>query len=111
MNERRRREQKTLDAMIGMYCAHHHGGQAMCAECAALSRYAQRRLARCVFGEDKPTCANCTVHCYKAEMRAKVRSVMRWSGPRMILRHPWLALLHRLDGLRPAPRLPHAPRA
>ena len=111
MNSRRRREQKTLDAMIRMYCTHDHGGPALCAACAALARYSQRRLERCVFGDEKPTCANCLVHCYKAEMREKVRVMMRWSGPRMVLRHPWLALMHKIDGLRPSPRLPDAPRA
>ncbi|MTW23034.1 hypothetical protein GJ668_18465 [Allochromatium palmeri] len=30
---------------------------------------------------------------------------MRYAGPRMPLRHPWLALLHMLDKLRQVPRL------
>ncbi len=45
--------------------------------CAALLEYATRRLERCVFGDAKPTCANCLVHCYTAEMREKVRVMMR----------------------------------
>lgn len=103
---RRRRELLALDKMIGMYCRHHHGGATLCAECADLSSYARRRLERCVFGDAKPTCANCTVHCYKAEMREKIRTVMRWAGPRMLLRHPVIAVLHVIDGRRPAPLLP-----
>jgi len=39
-------------------------------------------------------------------MRERVRDVMRWAGPRMLWRHPWLAITHVLDGRRPAPRLP-----
>jgi hypothetical protein len=101
MNGRRRRERKTLQAMMRMYCRGHHG-QALCMECSALARYAERRLERCVFGDAKPTCANCSVHCYKAAMRERMRAVMRWSGPRMLLRHPLLAVLHMLDGRRPA---------
>jgi hypothetical protein len=62
---------------------------------------------RCPFGADKPTCANCTIHCYRAEMREQVREVMRYSGPRMMWRHPLLALAHLLiDGRRAAPALP-----
>ena len=105
--ERRARELKTLQAMVRMYCrGHHGGGTPFCAECAGLLDYASRRLDRCVFGDAKPTCANCVVHCYSADMRERVRSVMRWAGPRMLIRHPILALFHRLDGRRPAPTLP-----
>ena len=103
---RRRRELRTLETMMRMYCRHHHGSHALCAECVELRDYARRRLERCVFGDAKPTCANCTVHCYKAEMRERVRAVMRWAGPRMLLRHPVIAILHVIDGRRPAPLLP-----
>ncbi len=105
---RRAREWKTLDTMMRMYCRHHHGGKPLCDECGALSEYARRRLERCVFGDAKPTCANCVVHCYKAEMRERVRVMMRWAGPRMIFRHPVLAILHKMDGRRPARKLPSA---
>ena len=104
--KRRRREWETLDLMIRMYCEHHHGAEGVCEECAALSEYAWRRLERCVFGDEKPTCANCLVHCYKDDMREKVRVMMRWSGPRMMLHHPLMGILHKLDGRRPSPKLP-----
>lgn len=103
---RRVRELKTIETMVGMYCRHHHGEAPLCADCAALFEYARRRLQRCVFGDAKPTCANCVVHCYTAEMREKVRVVMRWAGPRMLLRHPILGISHLLDGRRPIPALP-----
>ncbi len=103
---RRAREQKTLEAMMRLYCSHHHGGEPLCADCAALAEYARRRLQRCVFGDAKPTCANCLVHCYRADMRERVREMMRWAGPRMLFRHPVLSILHMVDGRRPTP-LPH----
>jgi hypothetical protein len=103
---RRARELKTLQTMMRMYCRHHHAGKAFCAECGALWDYASRRLERCVFGDAKPTCANCTVHCYRDDTRERVRVMMRWSGPRMMFRHPVLAVMHVLDGRRPAPLLP-----
>ena len=106
--ERRARESKTIEAMVRMYCSGHHGGSGtrLCADCGALFDYASRRLDRCVFGDAKPTCANCVVHCYSADMRERIRGVMRWAGPRMLLRHPILALFHKLDGRRPTPALP-----
>lgn len=107
---RRARELKTIAAMVRLYCrGHDHRGAPLCPECAALMQYATRRLERCVFGDAKPTCANCLVHCYTADMRERVRVVMRWAGPRMLLRHPVLAITHLLDGRKPAPTLPEKP--
>ena len=101
---RRARELKTIDAMLHLYCRAHHSParSQICRDCAALHDYAQRRLERCMFGDAKPTCASCTVHCYSAKMRERVRQVMRWAGPRMLLRHPILAVYHLLDGRRRA---------
>jgi hypothetical protein len=103
------RELATIRAMVGIWCRDRHrtpGYGVLCAECRGLMEYATRRLDRCVFGDDKPTCANCKVHCYNAEMRERVRDVMRYAGPRMLLRHPVLALSHIADGRRAAPDLP-----
>jgi len=108
---RRARELRTIEAMVRLYCRGHDHlrREPLCPDCAALFEYATRRLERCVFGDAKPTCANCTVHCYSAEMREQIRVVMKWAGPRMSLRHPVLALQHVLDGRRPAPALPAKP--
>lgn len=46
------------------------------------------------FMETKTFCSNCKVHCYKPEMREKIREVMRYSGPRMIFHHPAAAIRH-----------------
>jgi hypothetical protein len=101
------RELKTIRTMARMHCRDLHGTrEGLCEQCAALMDYATRRLDRCVFGDDKPTCANCKVHCYNAENREAVRAMMRYSGPRMLLRHPVLAVAHVIDGRRPAPELP-----
>lgn len=103
---RRARELKTLMEMLILYCRHHHEGEPLCVGCTALARYADRRLERCIFGDAKPTCSNCVVHCYRADMRERVREVMRWAGPRMLFRHPVLAVRHMIDGMRPGIRLP-----
>lgn len=97
------REKRTIRVMIGMYCrAHHAPANPLCPECADLLDYAVARTDRCRFGADKPTCANCPVHCYKPAMRERIRTVMRYAGPQMLLRHPVLALLHLWDGRRRA---------
>jgi hypothetical protein len=100
--ERRiRRELKTVRVMIGMYCREHHGGGAeLCDECRGVWSYAEERVDRCPFRTAKPTCLNCKVHCFQPSMRERIRVVMRYAGPRMLLRHPVLAILHTLDGKR-----------
>ena len=105
-----RQEKRTIDAMLGIYCRDLHGtpkdaGGGLCASCAQLQDYAHRRLDTCPFQEDKPVCNRCEVHCYSQGMREQVREVMRYAGPRMPLRHPWLAFLHLLDKLRAVPSL------
>jgi hybrid cluster-associated redox disulfide protein len=93
------REWKTVQAMIGIYCrAHHSPVDGLCPECQALAEYAYQRLQKCPFQENKTTCARCTVHCYKPAMRSQIKVVMRFAGPRIMVRHPVLALLHIMDG-------------
>lgn len=102
------RELETIEAMAVIYCRDHHHTSQPCADCRALMTYAARRLAVCTYGEDKPVCAKCQVHCYGKVMRERVREVMRYSGPRMIWRHPWLALMHVVDKRHAAPPKPNA---
>ncbi len=101
------REWKTIQAMIRIYCRRLHGKRgALCEECEELRVYAERRLEKCPFSDEKPTCVKCPVHCYEAGMRERVRQVMRYSGPRMLLRHPILAIRHLRDE-----KLPLSPKA
>jgi hypothetical protein len=106
------RELKTIRAMLQIYCREQHDADAdLCAECRTLADYAEKRLALCPFGTDKPTCVNCQVHCYGPRQREAVRVTMRYAGPRMLTRHPILALAHVIDGRRPAPPKPSAKAA
>jgi hypothetical protein len=95
------RERKTICLMIALYCRKKHATTpatfCLCPECQQLVDYAMQRIERCPFKADKPTCAKCTVHCYKPAMRQQVRQVMRYAGPRMLLYHPLLAIAHLLD--------------
>jgi predicted amidophosphoribosyltransferase len=86
--------------MIRLYCRGQHGHrEGLCPACGELLAYAEARLDACPYGEAKTTCARCPVHCYKPEMRERIRAVMRYAGPRMLWHHPLLAVLHLLDGL------------
>jgi hypothetical protein len=98
------RERQTVAAMVRIYCRGHHASRSgLCDDCARLHDYALARLARCPFGSAKPTCVQCPVHCYQRELRERIRAVMRYAGPRMLWRHPLLALLHLWDGHKPGP--------
>jgi predicted amidophosphoribosyltransferase len=98
------REARTIEAMLRIYCRDRHESQeALCAECHELLDYANLRLEKCPYQENKTTCAKCPIHCYKSDMREQVRSVMRYAGPRMLYRHPILTLFHFLDGRREEP--------
>ncbi len=101
---KRRKEQRVVHEMIRLYCRKQHRGQqtqgGLCPSCQSLSDYAQLRSEHCPFMEEKTFCANCKVHCYKPEMREKIRQVMRFSGPRMLLYHPGMAIWHLVCSMR-----------
>lgn len=95
------REQLSIEKMTSIYCkGTHQRDEALCEECAVLLVYAKRRLACCAFREDKPVCAKCSIHCYQDAMRKKIIAVMRYAGPRMLYKHPILALRHLIDSLK-----------
>jgi hypothetical protein len=99
---RLKREFRTMRCMIEIHCRDHHasGPGASCEDCRRFLDYAEQRLQKCPYGERKPTCARCPIHCYKRAQREQARYIMRYAGPRMTFRHPWLSLAHVLDKLR-----------
>lgn len=88
------REKATVSAMIGYYCRKNHGQKILCSSCDELKKYAILRLDKCRYGNDKPKCKACPVHCYSKENRQKIKEVMKFAGPAMIFRHPVLAFYH-----------------
>ena len=102
--DRLERERATIEAMVRIYCAGVHAGPgALCVPCGELLVYAEQRLRKCPFQEDKPPCADCPIHCYQPRLREQVKQVMRYAGPRMMLRHPVYALRHWLDSFKETP--------
>ena len=95
---KREREKRMVSQMIALYCRKkHHTRGDLCPQCAALDAYAKMRADKCPFMETKTFCSNCRIHCYKPDMRAKIREVMRFAGPRMILHHPVAAIRHVVE--------------
>ena len=114
---KREKEKALVSQMIALYCKELHadenpcnkkkplGKVILCQECAELDEYARARSEKCPFMETKTFCSNCKVHCYKPDMRQKIRDVMRYSGPRMIFYHPVTAIRHVIESKKEKKRL------
>jgi len=96
-NRRIETEKATVKAMIEMYCKANHKEKGICEDCSQLIEYAMVRTDKCKYKAAKPACKVCKTHCYNLENRNKVKAIMRFSGPRMMFRHPLLALRHLLS--------------
>lgn len=90
------REKKTLNKMLSIYCHGVHKESAICPSCSALAVYAEQRIDKCRYGMEKPSCSTCKTHCFAGDKRNRIRIVMRYAGPRMLLYDPLAALQHML---------------
>ena len=98
--QKRQKEKDLISLMIRFYCDKHHHTKAyepLCDECAELEKYAHTRVDHCPHIETKTFCSKCQSHCYSKEMRARVKEVMKSSGPRLLLHHPILVIKHALQ--------------
>lgn len=101
---RREREKRTVSQMVAIYCAGHHekdhrtetshAREPLCPACKELDDYCVLRTERCRSMAHKTSCEGCGNHCYAPAQQARVREVMRYAGPRMMLHHPVAALRH-----------------
>jgi hypothetical protein len=119
-DERARSDTRLLGDFTGIYCRGVHAGAhrsvlasdgadlgvygarvpVVCDECADLLRYAEKRRAYCP-KDPKPFCSYCETHCYTADMRERMREVMRYAGPRSILHgHAIDGVKHLIEGRR-----------
>ncbi len=93
-------EKTTVKAMIEIYCKTNHKENSICEDCNKLIEYALIKTDKCRYKEEKPGCKKCKTHCYSLDNRNKIREVMRFSGPRMIFKHPVLAIKHLISEFR-----------
>ena len=111
---KRAEEAEMVSQMIALWCDGHHRGSVaggegaaesvvvrlgrrdvtLCPDCAELRAYALARIERCPHMGTKSFCSVCPTHCYRPEMRERIREVMRWAGPRMLRYQPIPALRH-----------------
>lgn len=87
-------EIKVVRKMINLYCRQKEGDRETCHGCEELAEYAENRLQHCPFGDAKGSCRHCKIHCYRPDMRDRIRKVMRFAGPRMLIYHPVMAIRH-----------------
>jgi hypothetical protein len=99
--DRIEREKTIISAMIALNCRLHHNTEVvLCEECKRLEEYAHKRLLKCTFGNRKPACKQCPVHCYAKAEREQMRELMKKTGPKMLFHHPVYALEHLWDNTR-----------
>ena len=100
-------ELKTIIIMTKIYCQAHHE-RSDCKECKDLIHYVQHKLDRCVYGQDKPACKHCPIHCYKPDRRQQIQLIMRYAGPKMLFKHPILGVKHLIKTTKKFPTsIPH----
>lgn len=94
-------EKRTVEKMIIIYCkAKHKTKDSLCSDCQTLNEYATQRLEKCRFGNEKPTCNTCPVYCYRPDMKERIKTVMRFSAPRMLYLHPIDLVYHTIKEIR-----------
>ncbi len=93
-------EKNNIKFMIELYCKKNHNGNPLCEECQGLLNFANMKIDRCPMKETKTFCSTCHIHCYPKEKREAVRTVMKWSGPRMLIYNPPLAIKHVVNTVK-----------
>ena len=89
------KEKEVVELMINLYCdKKHKGSSGRCEECNELLEYAHKRLTYCKFGDEKSSCSKCPIHCYKKDMKARIKEVMKFSGPRLMIYKPFEFVRH-----------------
>lgn len=99
---------RLLGKFVEVYCLGHHGQaerrhfshralnrhRLLCPDCTALLFYAIKRRVLCPFNDKKPVCKHCTIHCYAATERERIRQVMSYSGRKLLLQGKLKYLWH-----------------
>lgn len=95
------KEKSIVAKMILLYCKGlKHEGGSPCKDCHELISYASLRIEKCPMMKTKTFCSNCKIHCYKPFMREKIKKVMRYSGPRLLLSHPIMTIGHLIEQVK-----------
>ena len=90
LQAKRRQEKDMLSKMISLYCRKKHRPvrEVLCNDCSEIMGYSHERCDSCPHIAAKTSCKRCKTPCYRPDMREKIRTIMSWAGPRIILHHP-----------------------
>lgn len=100
MDKKINQEKYLVYRMIKIYCRKKHKSGELCQECKEPYKYAAERIDKCPHIQTKTFCSSCKTHCYKPDMREKIKNVMKFSGHRMFLYSPKAAIKHIIDTLK-----------
>jgi len=95
-------KKKTIKLMIDIYCSGKHGTEdgELCRRCAEMKNYMYKRIELCK--KEKAFCGRCEyhTHCYAGEPGSLVRDLMRYSGPRLMIKKPVAVLKYLVSGMK-----------
>lgn len=96
VDEKRKLELKTMYQIIGIYChnKHHTPKGQLYEDMHQCDAPHIPKPARKPHMESKTFCSVCKTHCYAPNYREKIREIMRYGGPRMLLVSPIQVIRH-----------------
>jgi Nitrous oxide-stimulated promoter len=87
-------EKITIQMMIELYCRNNHRNTIyLCDDCSKLLSNATTLINNCPYSP-KPACGACKNNCFSVEHKKRMKQVMKYSGPKMLFRHPILTIKH-----------------
>lgn len=95
------KEKAYIKATVTAHCHANHGtsGQKLCPKCTALLTVVMLKINRCPYGITKPICDRCETPCFPKAQTARFLKIMKGTQRRMLFRHPFMAIRHRLQSL------------
>lgn len=97
------KDRKTLEAIGFIYCDAHHDGPkddaSLCPSCREAVETTLERTQRCPNNHDG-NCQDCDIKCQRGAAQERIKEIMRYSAPRMLLRHPFMTFAYLRKKLR-----------
>ena len=87
-------EKELLALMISIYENDHQQ------DLSKLKEYAFKRIDCCPRKEEKTFCSSCPIHCYQKIYREQIKEVMKYSGKRMLFKHPVITIKHLINTIK-----------
>lgn len=89
-----KKEKELLELMISIYENDHYQ------DLSKLKEYAFKRIDCCPRKEEKTFCSSCPIHCYQKIYREQIKEVMKYSGKRMLFKHPIITIKHLINTIK-----------